>query len=404
MLDLDSIPDDSLYPEQWHLEHIGAPHAWAIAHGDSNVRLAVVADGVHYGHPDLAASFRVSPLEDINGNRRFDPQPPPEGDLDGLDNDGNGYIDDVIGYDFLDGDPNPVPADREAVGTHGAGTQNAVTDNHVGVSAPPWNVRSIVVRCGSLGSISLFAAISAIYYLVGEDVWSFGMPFGSYTPYQPLADACLYAWESGAIPCGSAGGDGGETIRYPAGHEGVISVASHGRDNWKSPWSNYGAWIDVTAPGDTILSTAGPAGYAAWDGTSVACNVVVGILGWIKSAWPDISNDSALSLLRRMCDTMPDPLYWQGKLGAGRVRMSTTVTGLAGTRRPGDTPPVAPTIVRSVLFLPPSLLTHHPSLFDISGRAVMSLRPGPNDVSGLSPGVYVVRSAPGAAARVVLAR
>ncbi|MBN2465950.1 S8 family serine peptidase [candidate division WOR-3 bacterium] len=404
LLMLDSFPDDSLYPEQWHLDHIGAPGAWAIAHGDDSVYLAVVADGVHWTHPDLEANLRVNSAEDINHNGRFDSLPAAQGgDVDGIDQDGNGYPDDVIGYDFLNLDPNPMATDSQSSGTHGAGVQNAVTDNQDGVSAPPWNVRSIVVRCGSQGYVNLVAAIAAIYCLVSEGACSFGMPFGSTAHYPPLADACLYAWDSGAIPCASAGHDGGEVVRYPAAYEGVIAVAAHGRDNRKSPFSNYGIGIDVTAPGEDILSTAGPGGYAAWDGTSVACNVVVGILGWLKSAYPDASRDSLVSLLKNMCDTMPDPLYRQGKLGSGRVRMSVPQAGIeeghhtpyAGSNTPG------PSVVRGMLRT--AFGRQHPAcraeLLDISGRKVMELQPGENDIRHLSPGIYFVRSEPSAVSR-----
>jgi len=320
-----------------------------------------------------------------------------------VDQDGNGCADDVIGYDFYDGDPNPAPSEPLASGTHGSGVQNAVTDNAIGVAAPPWNVRSFAARCGSGGSISLYAAIAAIYYLVPAGVWSFSMPFGSASPSQPLADACLYAWDSGTIPCAPAGTDGTEVIRYPAGYPGVLAIAAHGRDNRKSPFSNYGTWIDFTAPGVDILATAGPDGYEARSGTSVACNIVVGILGWLKSAVPDISRDSAVSWLRNLCDTMPDPLYWQGKLGAGRVRMSRNAVGAAEQREPGPITAVRNSVCRGVLVLAPGG-SGTSSLLNPAGRQVLALHSGPNDVSSLAPGVYFVRSGPAAVTRVVLLR
>jgi subtilisin family serine protease len=392
-LPLDSVPDDSMYRQQWHLAHIGAPGAWSIAHGDSNVKLAVIADGVHWTHPDLEANLWVNPAEDINHSGRFEPSAPPAGDLDFIDQDGNGYVDDVIGYDFVDNDPNPAATSQDAIGTHGTGIQNAVTDNNRGVSAPPWNVRSFALRCGSGGSIYISAAVSAIYYLTQKGCWSFCMPFGSRTSNPMLSQACIDAWNSGRIPCAGAGGDNEEPV-YPAASDGVIAVAAHGRTNRKSSFSNYGTWVDITAPGDSILSTYGPDRYQSRSGVSEAAGVVVGALGWVKSAYPGIDRDSALAILRGMCDSMPDPLYLQGKLGWGRLRMSVPTTGIAESPAPGVRQAApASTVVRGVLRLPEPGFGRDAVgvLLDVTGRCVCPLKPGANDVSGLAPGVYFAR-------------
>ncbi|UCG42135.1 MAG: S8 family serine peptidase [candidate division WOR-3 bacterium] len=319
-------PDDPRYSEQWHLPHIRAPRAWDIAHGDSNVAIAVLDVGLKWNHPDHAANLWINSAEDINANGRFDPQPPPDGDLDGLDQDRNGYADDVIGWDFMQGDPNPMEQGNDNHGTMGYGTANAVTDNDTGIAAPPWNVSNMVLRCGQNGYVSLNAAIAAIYYAVPQGVWSVSMPWGSTRPYQPLADACLFMWQSGALGVGSAGSSGNETRMYPAAHEGVIAVAASDRNDYKTSFSNYGTWIDVCAPGIDLLTTTGNSGYTFWSGTSASCDLVTGVLGWFKSAYPGIDNDSALALLQNLCDSMPDPLYLQGKLGAGRIAMASDIS------------------------------------------------------------------------------
>ena len=105
------VPNDPRYSSEWHLAKIQAAGAWDVSHGDTNVRIAVVDQGIDYTHPDIANNVWINGPEDINGNHRFDPYAPPQGDLDGNDNDGNGYIDDVCGYDFQDNDPDPMPPD-----------------------------------------------------------------------------------------------------------------------------------------------------------------------------------------------------------------------------------------------------------------------------------------------------
>ncbi len=414
LLPLDSVPDDSLYPQQWHLAHIGAPGAWATAHGDSNVRLAVIGDGVHWTHPDLQANLWINTSEDINGNRRFDPSAPPQGDLDGIDQDGNGYDDDVIGFDFYQYDADPMASDPDAVGTQGAGTQNAVTDNDLGVAAPPWNVRSIALRCGEGGGIYISAAVSAIYYLIQKGAWAFSMPFSSQSTSPLLSQACRDAWFAERVPCAGANGSDGIPV-YPAAYDGVIAVAAHDRTNRKSGFSNWGTWVDISAPGTDIWTTVGQNQYEAISSTGLAAGVVVGVLGWVKSAYPGIGRDSALAIVREMCDTMPDPLYWQGKLGWGRIRMSVPdSTAIAEGRTPNASRNTHhASVIRSVLCLPASSVEREaPSvLLDACGRRVMALVPGANDVSRLPPGVYFVvkkegagRDTRGGGQKVVVAR
>ena len=318
-------PDDPRYSEQWHLPHIRAHRAWDIAHGDSGVAIAVIDMGMRWTHPDLAANLWINSAEDINANGRFDTLAPPYGDLDGIDQDSNGYADDVIGWDFVDNDPNPMEQRNDNHGTMSYGTANAVTDNDTGIAAPPWNVRSMVLRCGQNGSINIYDAIAGIYYGAANGVWAVSMPWGGRTPFQPLADACIYMWQAGALGVGSAGSDGGETPVYPAAYEGVIAVAASDRSDYKAPFSNYGTWIDVCAPGIDIYTTTGDSGYTFWSGTSPASNIVTGVLGWFKSAYPGIDNDSAMVLLQNLCYSMPDPLYLQGKLGAGRIAMAADI-------------------------------------------------------------------------------
>ena len=329
-LPLQDEPDDSLYPNQWHLAKIGAPYAWDISHGDSSVLVAVLDDGCEWHHPDIEANLWINGPEDINGNGVFDSTPPPGGDLDGIDQDGNGYADDVIGYDVAGGDPNPAPfIYTDDHGTHCWGISNAVTDNGRGVAAPPWNCRSFGFRCGGLGGINLYAAISAIYYCVPEGAFVISMSFGGYSPFQPMADACQYAWDSGCVLVGGAGNDGTSNPFYPAEYPSVVSVAASGPSDLKTSWSNYGDWIEITAPGAGILSTVTEHGYGSKDGTSMATPLVAGVVAWIKSAFPSMSNAEVCSTMYRACAPMSnDTLYAQGKLGAGRVSMANVVLPL----------------------------------------------------------------------------
>jgi subtilisin family serine protease len=326
---VDDVPDDSLYPLQWHLDKIGAPFAWGIAHGDTSALIAVFDDGCEWHHPDIQSNLWINRAEDVNHNGRFDTLPWPDGDIDGLDQDTNGYADDVIGFDMLLGQPDPRPyllSDEH--GTHCWGIANAVTNNHIGVSGAAWNCRSFAFRCGGGGLISLAAAIAGIYYAAPKGCWVVSMSFGSYSYNQTMADACDYAWDSGLVLVGGAGNDGTNRRFYPADYDHVISVAASDRLDAKPSWSNYGDWIEVVSPGVGIYSTITDHRYATMDGTSMATPLVAGVLAWVKSEFPSFTNVQACSTLYAGCVPMHDTLYTQGLLGHGRISMSRIVMPL----------------------------------------------------------------------------
>ncbi len=323
----DEEPDDPYYSRQWHLVNIGAVRAWDVAKGHPRVVNCVLDDGLDLFHPDIEPNLWINPAEDRNGNGRFDTLSYPDGDIDGIDQDMNGYADDVVGWDFLYGDPIPMPDGTDTHGTHCWGIINAVTNNGIGVAGTTWNSRSMAFHCGSGGGISIFAAIGAIYYLVPLNTWAISMSFGSGSPYQPMADACQYAWDSGLVLFASAGNEGGEYVRYPACYPNVENVAASRANDTRASWSNYGTWVDVTAPGENIYATVSrvAGSYAAMDGTSMSAPLAAGVACWIKSFDTTISNATCIQMLHDACDPMPDSLYEEGKLGAGRVSMANVI-------------------------------------------------------------------------------
>jgi hypothetical protein len=327
---LDEEPDDPSFSRQWHYVNLGASFAWGVAKGKARVINCVLDDGLDLFHPDIEANLWINTPEDRNGNGRFDTLPYPDGDVDGIDQDMNGYADDVVGWDFVSGDPVPQAEGHDTHGTHCWGIVNAVTNNGVGVAGTTWNSRSMALRCGQGGGINIYAAMAAIYYLVPMNTWAISMSFGSSTPYQPMADACRYAYESGLVLFGSAGNEGQEAMRYPACYEGVENVAASEQNDRKASWSNYGTWVDVTAPGQNIYSTLTrvEGSYGSMDGTSMSAPLAAGVACWIKCFDTTVSNATCIQMLHDACDSMPDPLYAQGKLGAGRVSMANVILPL----------------------------------------------------------------------------
>ncbi len=320
-------PNDPLYSSQWHYKNLNAAVAWGIAKGDTAVLNMPVDNGVDLEHPDIQPNIWINRLEDINGNGRFDTLWSPDGDLDGEDQDGNGKIDDVAGYDFVSGDPIPQNDSGWEHGTHCWGISNAATNNGTGVAGASWNTRTMTVRCGTTTSIITFAAASAVTYGKDNGVFSISMSFGSTSQNPTLAAACQAAWDAGCVLFGAAGNDYLRIQGYPACSPGVENVAASGRGDSKASFSNWGPWIDISAPGEGIYSTVpvNMGSYATADGTSMACPLAAGVASWVKSWNPALSNQEVLDIMHDACDTMPDSLFRIGELGAGRVSMGNIV-------------------------------------------------------------------------------
>ncbi len=319
------VPNDFYYSQQWHLPRIGAPVAWDYRHGDTTVIIGLVDNGYEWHHPDIQANIKLNAAEDLNRNGRFDTLPPPAGDLDGIDQDSNGVADDVVGYNFIQNTPNPAPESATLThshGTHTWGIANAVTGNGIGVAAACWNCRAIGVRGGTGQIMSPAAVISGIYYLVGRGARILSLSFGSTSASPPMEDACNFARASGCLVVAGAGNSGNSNRFYPAAYDSVIAVAASDEADLRPYWSNFGDWVSVTAPGNTILSTMANHWYAWMSGTSMATPLVASALAWIWSVHPEYSPAQIESTLYAGCEPIPETLYQQGLMGRGRISLS----------------------------------------------------------------------------------
>jgi subtilisin family serine protease len=271
---------------------IDAPEAWSVFHGSNAVTVAVIDTGVDYTHPDLAANAWTNPGE-IAGN--------------GIDDDANGYIDDIHGWDFANGDNDPM--DDNDHGTHCSGTIGGVGNNGVGVAGVNWNVK--IMGCKFLtsgGSGSTANAISCIEYatLMGVDVMSNSWGGGG---YDAALEAAIVAANAADIffiaAAGNAGTDTDVSANYPSCYNvpNVIAVlATNNRDQrvvepgWWS--SNYGATtVDIGAPGLYIYSTIPGAAYDSFSGTSMATPHVAGAMAMLRGRFPTISVAAGKNLL-----------------------------------------------------------------------------------------------------------
>ncbi len=285
-----AAPNDPMFSSLWGLRDgagIAAQRAWSVSTGSSDVVVAVIDTGVDYTHPDLRANMWNNPGE-VPGN--------------GIDDDANGYIDDVHGINAMRGAAYPGdPKDENGHGTHVAGTIGAVGHNGQGVVGINQHVKIMALRfLGPTGAGSLSDAITAIDYMItmknrGVDIRVANNSWGGSGYAAALGDAIQRTEEAGIVFVAAAGNDGTDNDvepSYPANFEmnNVVSVAA--LDEWGNlaSFSNYGATtVDIAAPGADIHSTFPGNRYVKLSGTSMATPHVVGALALLFAAEPKLS-------------------------------------------------------------------------------------------------------------------
>lgn len=248
---------------------VNAENAWKITQGSKNIKIAVIDTGVDYNHPDLKDNMWTNEAE-LNG-------------APGVDDDGNGYIDDIHGYDFANNDGDPM--DGNGHGSHCAGTI-AASHNNIGIAGVMKNASIIGVKfLTDQGSGTTADAIKAVDYATKLNVDIMSNSWGGGGASQALEDAIKRAAQAGIVFTAAAGNsatDNNSTPHYPSNYdvENVISVASHTYDDVLSDFSCYGSQtVHVAAPGQNVLSTTPGNAYSVYSGTSMATPHVTGVIG-----------------------------------------------------------------------------------------------------------------------------
>ena len=258
-------------------EDINILRAWGITKGNKTVKVAVIDTGVDYTHPDLKDQIMVN-IAELNG-------------IPGVDDDGNGVIDDIYGADFANKDGDPQ--DGHGHGTHCAGVIGA-THNDQGVAGIMANVQILPIKfLSDSGSGETIDAIAAIDYGIKRGVNVMSNSWGGGEAEQSLQDAIKAANDAGITFVAAAGNETANndtTASYPANYPGVISVGSFTSTGARSSFSNYGTKsVHVTAPGSSILSTYKGGKYITMSGTSMATPHVAGIIGLLLSQEPNLT-------------------------------------------------------------------------------------------------------------------
>ena len=313
---LDSPPNDPFYSQQWWLDQIEAPAAWDIVEPESSIVLAIVDDGVYFGLSELAEA-RWENLAEVNG-------------LPNVDDDGNGYVDDLYGYDFMqfDGDPTPDPIDgNNSHGTHVSGIAAAARNNRIGIAGVAGGARIMGVRVGQGGTIPY--GYEGVYYACRNGARAINCSWGGGSESAFEREIVHYVLEQGCVLVASAGNDGGNRPRYPAAIEGVLSVAATTAANTAASFTNFGPWVKISSPGVHILSTVVDGTYGAWQGTSMAAPIVTAVCGLVIKKHPEWSSGQVVTAVCNSADPIDEiNSSYSGQLGLGRVNAYRAVSNI----------------------------------------------------------------------------
>lgn len=321
-----------------YLNQINAPSAWNIwnstSNGTTNITVAIVDNAIQRTHVDLAANIWTNPGEIPSNN---------------IDDDQNGYVDDVNGWDPADGDNNTNPSSMLMDhGTHTSGCAGAVNNNGIGASSIGWNIKIIPVKCAKNTdpATSVGFGYQGIIYAAKCKARVISCSWGGTGAPSASAQSIIdYAWSKGCIIMVSAGNDNNNVLHYPAAYNNVYAVAAVASNNVKSGFSCFGTWVDIAAPGSNIYSTLPNAtnnGYGQMSGTSMACPIAAGLAGLMLAKYPWMTQTNVLNCISTTAANIysiaANSAYTPNLLGAGRIDAFAAMQCAASYT---GTPPVA---------------------------------------------------------------
>ena len=297
-----ATPNDNYYSSQWHLPKISAPQGWDISTGSGNVVIAILDTGVDPTHPDLSEKL-------------------------------------VPGYNFYDNNTNT--SDVYGHGTAVAGSAAAISNNYNGVAGVAWNSPIMPLRISDASGWATYSAMaSAMTYAADRGAKVINISFAGTSSSSTLQNAVNYAWNKGAILFASAGNYSTNTPYYPAACNNAVSVSATTSSDSLASFSNYGNWIDISAPGVSIYTTLNGGGYGSKSGTSFSSPITAGLAALIFSANPLLTNAEVVEVLLENADDLGasgyDPYY-----GWGRINVyKTLLAAIGATPQPDVTPPI----------------------------------------------------------------
>ena len=293
---------------EWHLAKIQASYAWDITTGSTGILIAIVDTGANYAHPDLKDKL-------------------------------------LAGYDFVNSDSDP--SDDNGHGTAAAGCAAPSSNNSIGVAGVAWSNPILPVKVlGADGSGSYSAVANGITYAADRGARVINLSLGGTSSSLTLQNAVNYAWSKNAVVVAAAGNNGNDVPVYPGACTNVVAVSATNSSDTLPTWSNYGSYVDVAAPGESILTLYGADSYAYWSGTSFSSPITAGVVALMASANPKLSNVQLVDLLLKNSDDLGAPGY-DTTYGNGLVNATDAAKTLnpAAFSFPVQPPPVEGPVV-----------------------------------------------------------
>lgn len=290
------IPNDLLFSEyQWNLPIIETNRGWQLTKGSNDVIVAVVDTGVDINHPDLKGRL-------------------------------------LKGYNVID--PNKDPVDDVGHGTHVAGIISATVNNNEGIAGMMWGGKLLPVKAlDNTGSGTTYSVAQGIIWATDQGAKVINLSLGNYADAQFLHEAIKYAYDRDVVIVAATGNDNTERPGYPAAYPEVLSVSATDYNLNRASFSNYGDYIDVMAPGESIASTYPDNQYAALSGTSMASPHVAALAGLIRSINPELKNTEVMEIIRNnvidLGDSGRDKYF-----GFGQVDVFSALEAAGGNSSP----------------------------------------------------------------------
>jgi len=339
---LDKAPNAAMFDHLWGMKNvgqsdgkqtgvagvdIGAEQAWDITTGSDDIVVAVIDTGINYNHPDLKNNVWINQAE-YNGKP-------------GVDDDGNGYVDDVYGYNFSGDKPTPDPMDGHGHGSHCSGTIGGNSPSGSGIVGVNWHVKIMAVKfLADNGAGTLEGAIQAIDYATKNHAKLMSNSWGGGGASDTLKAAIQRASDAGILFVAAAGNDSANNDsdpHYPAAYNvpNVLAVAAIDNQGQLASFSNYGKKsVHLAAPGVNIYSSVLGNGYDSWSGTSMATPHVSGVAALLASHEPNLTD---LELKERLMGTVKPLASLRGKVAtAGMVNAYNALTNQATPTDPED--------------------------------------------------------------------
>ena len=348
----DYIPNDPYWNNQWYLPNIEADLAydlWNISNGEipgdspeNAVVVAVVDVGLDWDHPDLVGNIWQNLGEDIdgdgvvleynNGSWEFDPD-----DENGVDDDGDGYSDNFLGWDVANNDNDPVPPSNSFDhGTMVAGCVSASTDNNIGIASVGWGIKIMGINSSTENQVVTDASQGVLAAAqMGADVINLSLgSMGSCGSWQNLINTVSNTYGCIVVSSAGNGGENGYTnfdLHSPSSCNNVISVTATDPVDQFDCWATAGETVDISAPGWQIRTTDVGGGYTYTQGTSFSSPIVAGAVALLKSRYPNSSNDFIEEILINNTDQFSDMTgscqgtSLVGMLGSGRLNIYRSI-------------------------------------------------------------------------------